>query len=87
MDDVKIRINVDGAAIAKTAMVISNGVVMAANVFLLGSSIHQGIRVRKQARVSESLNVAVEVSQSLAGLTKVITEIVNKNHVQTNTDL
>lgn len=87
MDDVKLRMNVDGTAIAKTAMVISNGVVLAANVFLLGSSIHQGIRVRKQARVSESLNTAVEVSQSLAGLTKVVTEIVSRNNVQNTTDI
>ena len=87
MSDVKLRMKVNGKALAKTAAVISNGVVLAANVFLMGSSIHNGIQAKKQARVSDSLNTVVELSQSLAGLTKIITEIVSKHHVQNSQDL
>ena len=87
MDEVKLRLKVNGPALAKTAAVISNSVVFAANVFLMGSNIHNGLRAKKQARVSDSLNTAVEVAQSLAGLTKVITEIVSKNHVQSTPEL
>ena len=81
MTDVKLRMNVNGKALAKTAAVISNGVVLAANVYLMGSNIQQTVRAKKQARVSDSLNTVVELSQSLAGLTNVIAEIVSRNHV------
>ncbi|MBT4538551.1 MAG: hypothetical protein HOC30_12415 [Candidatus Marinimicrobia bacterium] len=83
----KLRIRFNGPAIAQTAAVISNGVVLAANVYLLSSSIQQTIRTTKQARVSDSLQTAVEVAQSFGSLTKLITDIVEKNHVKNSTDL
>ena len=87
MSDVKLRIRFNGPAIAQTAAVISNGVVLAANVYLLSSSIQQTIQTKKQTRVSDSLQTAVEVAQSFGSLTKLITDIVEKNHVKNNTDL
>ena len=87
MSDVKLRIRFNGPAIAQTAAVISNGVVLAANVYLLSSSIQQTIRTTKQARVSDSLQTAVEVAQSFGSLTKLITDIVEENHVKNSTDL
>ena len=87
MPDVKLRMKVNGQALAKTAAVISNGVVLAANVFLMGSTIQHTVRAKKQARVSDSFNTVVELSQSLAGLTNVIAEIVSRNHVQNTSDL
>ena len=87
MPDVKLRMKVNGPALAKTAAVISNGVVLAANMYLMGSNIHQAAVNKRQARVSDTMNTIVEISQSLAGITKVITEIVNRNHVQNTTDL
>ena len=88
MDDgVKLRLKVNGSALAKTAAVISNGIVLAANMYLMGSNIHQATVNKRQARVSDTMNTVVEISQSLAGLTKVITEIVSRNHVQNTSDL
>ena len=87
MPDVKLRMKVNGPALAKTAAVISNGVVLAANMYLMGSNIHQAAVNKRQARVSDTMNTIVEISQSLAGITKVITEIVNRNHVQNTTNL
>ena len=87
MPDVRLRLKVNGPALAKTAAVISNGIVLAANVYLMGSNIHQAAVNKRQARVSDTMNTVVEISQSLAGLTKVITEIVSRNHVQNTTDL
>ncbi len=87
MPDVKLRMKVNGPALAKTAAVISNGVVLAANMYLMGSNIHQAAVNKRQARVSDTMNTVVEISQSLAGLTKVITEIVSRNHVQNSQDL
>ncbi|MBT3423905.1 MAG: hypothetical protein HOG71_05560 [Bacteroidetes bacterium] len=83
----KLRIRFNGPAIAQTAAVISNGVVLAANVYLLSSNIQQTIRTTKQARVSDSLQTAVEVAQSLGSLTKLITDIVEKNHVKNSSDI
>jgi hypothetical protein len=87
MSDVKLRIRFNGPAIAQTAAVISNGVVLAANVYLLTSNIQQTIQTKKQTRVSDSLQTAVEVAQSFGSLTKLITDIVEKNHVKNDQDL
>lgn len=87
MAGLKLRMNIDGPALAKTAAVISNGVMLAANVYLMTANITQSIHAKKQARVSDTLQTAVDVSQSLSGLTKVITEIVGRHHVQNTTDL
>jgi hypothetical protein len=87
MSDVKLRIRFNGPAIAQTAAVISNGVVLAANVYLLSSNIQQTIQTKKQTRVSDSLQTAVEVAQSFGSLTKLITDIVEKNHVKNSSGL
>jgi hypothetical protein len=87
MSDVKLRIRFNGPAIAQTAAVISNGVVLAANVYLLTSNIQQTIQTMKQTRISDSLQTAVDVAQSFGSLTKLITDIVEKNHVKNSTDL
>ena len=87
MSDVKLRIRFNGPAIAQTAAVISNGVVLAANVYLLTSNIQQTIQTMKQTRISDSLQTAVEVAQSFGSLTKLVTDIVEKNHVKNSTDL
>ena len=87
MPDVRLRMKVNGPALAKTAAVISNGVFLAANMYLMGSNIHQAAVNKRQARVSDTMNTVVEISQSLAGITKVITEIVSRNHVQNSQDL
>lgn len=87
MNDVRLRIKVNSQSLSKAAMVLSNGVVLAANLYLIGSNTHQAITSRKQAKVSQTLQTTVEVAQTLAGLTKVVTEIVSKNHVQNPTDI
>ena len=87
MADVKLKMRISGPALAKTAAVISNGVMLAANVYLMGANISQSVHAKKQARVSDTLQTAVEVTQSLSGLTKIITEIVGKHYVQNSQDL
>ena len=87
VDDVKMRFKVNSQALSKAAMVLSNSVVLAANIYLVGSNVHQSITSRRQSRISDSLQTAVDVAQSFGSLTKLITDIVEKNHVKNSSDL
>jgi len=80
MAETKLRFKVNNQSLSKVAMVLSNGVVLAANMYLVGSNIHQSITSRRQSRIAESLQTSVDIAQTLAGLTKVVTEIVGEKH-------
>ncbi len=65
----------------KSAEILSNTVLLAANAYLLGSGVQNYVRDRRQERISGSLQTAAEVAAAAAGLTKVVTETIARYHV------
>ena len=81
MDDSKVlRINVNSRAAIKLASLVSNSVILVANAFLVGSSIHGRWRDRKREHIASTLQIAAEVANAAATLTKVITETIEQHH-------
>jgi len=80
--DRKLRITVNPSALVKLAGIVSNSVMLAANAYLIGSGLHNGVRVRRQERIQDSLQSSAELAAPLAGLTKLITETLGKYHEQ-----
>ncbi len=72
----KLRINLNTQALVKTAEVISNTVLLTANVYLVGSGFNNYFRQKKQEQVTNTLQTTAEVASAVAGLTKVITETI-----------
>jgi len=74
-----LRINVNSNALYKVASLVSNSVILSANAFLLGSSIQNQLRDRRNSRVSEGLQLTAEIAGAVAGLTKVVINTVGNN--------
>jgi len=84
MSNAKIlRIRINASSFVKIAGIISNSVLLAANAYLIGSSLQNHYRVRKQERISGSLQTTAELASAVAGLTKVITESIGAHHAET----
>jgi len=79
-----IRIKVNTSSLVKVAGIISNSVMLAANAYLIGSGIHNSIRVRKQERVQDNLQTTAELASAIAGLTKVVTDTIGVHHEQSD---
>ena len=76
----KLKINLNSNAISKTAGLISNSVMLTANAFLIGSGFSNYFRDRKRERITTGLQVTAEIASAIAGLTKVVTETLEKHH-------
>lgn len=70
----KLRIRFNSSSLVKIAGIVSNSVMLAANAYLIGAGIHNGIRARRQERVQGGLQTTAELANAIAGLTKVVTE-------------
>jgi len=79
MADKRLRLNVNSTALYKIASLVSNSVILSANAFLLGSSIQNQLRDRRNSRVSEGLQLTAEIAGAVAGLTKVVINTVGNN--------
>jgi len=79
-----IRIKVNTSSLVKVAGIISNSVMLAANAYLIGSGIHNSIRIRKQARIQDNLQTTAELASAIAGLTKVVTDTIGVHHEQSD---
>ena len=82
--DTKLRIRVNTSSLVKIAGIVSNSVMLAANAYLIGSGIHNSIRIRKQERVQDNLQTTAELASAIAGLTKVISETIGVRHEQSS---
>ena len=80
----KLKININSNAITKAAGLISNSVMLTANAFLIGSGFSNYFRDRRRERITTSLQVTAEIASAIAGLTKVITETLEKHHEPTD---
>ncbi len=79
-DSRTLRININSQAALKLASLVSNSVILAANVYLVGSGIHGQWRDRKCEHIASNLQIAAEVANAAATLTKVITETIEQHH-------
>ncbi len=85
MSGTKLRININGQALIKTGELFSNAVLLGANVFLIGTSLSNAVRFKRQERIQSHMQLGAEIASAVAGITKVIIEQVN--HDQTDQDL
>ena len=76
----RIKLNLNTQALAKTASVISNSVLLTANAYLIGSNFLSGFRERKYQHIKENLQLTAEISAAMASLTRVITDTIGKHH-------
>jgi len=77
-----LRINVNSNALYKVASLVTNSVILSANAFLLGSSIQNQLRDRRNSRVTEGLQLTAEIAGAVAGLTKVVINTVGNQNAQ-----
>ena len=80
----RLRVNINSQAVSKLASLVANGVILSANVFLLGTSVHSQIRDRKRDRTVEGLQLTAEIAGAAAGLTKVIIETIDHGKTDNN---
>ncbi len=71
----RLQLNLNTRALTRTASLISNTIVLTANVFLIGTGITSQLRNRKRERTIETLEMGAQVANAAAGLTKVIVSI------------
>ncbi len=78
----KLKLTINSHALTKTASLISNSVMLTANAFLIGSGSSNYFKDRKRERITNNLQVTAEIASAIAGLTKVVTETIEKHHEQ-----
>jgi len=81
-DGKTVRIRINPNSLVKIAGIISNSVMLTANVYLVGSGFRNHYRVRQQERISNNLQTTAEIAATVAGITKVITETIGVHHEQ-----
>ena len=85
MKDTKLKATVNSQALVKIGELLSNSVMLGANVFLIGSSVSNAIRSRRQEQIRPNLQLSCEVASAVAGLSKVIME--HLDHGTGNSDV
>ena len=85
MSDTRLKLNINGQALIKTGELFSNAVLLGANVFLIGTSLSNAVRSKRQERIQSNMQLGAEIASAVAGITKVIIEQVD--HGKSNQDL
>jgi len=85
MKDTKLKATVNSQALVKIGELLSNSIMLGANVFLIGTSLSNAVRFKRQERIQSNLQLGAEIASAVAGITKVIIEQVD--HGQTDQDL
>jgi len=76
----KLRFNINSQAIAKTASLISNSVLLTANAYLIGTGFANSFREQKTMSRNQNLQLTAEIATSIASLTRVITDTLSKHN-------
>lgn len=76
----KIRFNINSQAAAKTASLLSNGVLLTANAYLIGSGFSNSFRERRSQNRNQNLQLTAEIASAVASLTKVVTDTLSKHN-------
>jgi hypothetical protein len=79
----RLRINLNSHSIAKSANIISNGLLLVSNTYLIGSSFRNNIQERRSQRIADNLQLTAEITSAIAGLTKVITSTLETSSHET----
>ena len=85
MSETKLKVNINGQAFIKTGELFSNAVLLGANIFLIGTSLTNSVRSKRQERIQSNMQLGAEIASAFAGLSKVIIE--QLDHGKTNKDL
>ena len=80
-----IKANINHLSLIKLGELVSNSVILGTNAFLIGSSITNAIRSKKQEQIRTNLELSCEAASAVAGLTKVIIESIH--NVKNSKDL
>ena len=68
----KLRFRFNSQAIVKLAGLLSNSIILSTNAYLLGVNVHRQLKEKKAEAVTNKLQLASEVANAVAGLTKVV---------------
>jgi len=68
----KLRMRFNSQAVVKLAGLLSNSIVLSTNAYLLGVNVRRQLKEKKAEAVTNKLQLASEVANAVAGLTKVI---------------
>ena len=81
----KLRVNVNGRSVISLIELVSNSVLLGTNVYVIGTSINNAVRLKKEERIRTNLELSGEAASALASLTKVVVEGINNG--KNNKDL
>ena len=76
--DAKIRINVNPQAIIKLASLVSNSLLLSANVVLLTHDVRHRVQEKRNEVMTNRLQMTAEVASAIAGLAKVIVNVLDE---------
>ena len=74
----KIRINVNPQAIIKLASLVSNSLLLSANVVLLTHDVRHRVQEKRNEAMTNRLQMTAEVASAIAGLAKVIVNVLDE---------
>ena len=78
-----LKINITNKSAVKLTGLISSVVLLASNSYLTISRLQEERRNRRHQRLSGGFEVAAEVAGALAGLTKVVSEVLEQHRAAT----
>ena len=71
----KLRLRLNSQAVVKLAGLISNSIILSTNAYLLGVNVRRQLRENKTEAITSKLQLAGEVAQAIAGLSKVMVNV------------
>ena len=74
----KIRINANPQALIKLASLVSNSLLLSANVVLLTHDVQHRIQEKRSEVITNRLQMTAEVASAIAGLAKVIVNVLDE---------
>ncbi len=74
----KIRININPQALIKLASLVSNSLLLSANVVLLTHDVRHRIQEKRSEVITNRLQMTAEVASAIVGLAKVIVNVLDE---------
>ncbi|MCB9059046.1 MAG: hypothetical protein H6627_10800 [Calditrichae bacterium] len=70
----RLRLTVNSQTVVKAAGILSNGLLLVTNSYLIASGFRNNLRERRTQRIHDNLQLTAEIAGAVAGLTKVISQ-------------
>ena len=77
-DDARIRIRMNPHDVIKLASLVSNSLLLSANIVMLSHDVHHRVQEKKAIALSNRLEMTAEVADAIAGLAKVIINVIDE---------